>query len=139
VTGIFVAGGVPILALDDATLARNLGTQALPVVLVALGMGTATMYLLWRDHLRAARLTAIAAVASVVAGWGIGQYPWLIIDQLTIDEAAGAQSSIVALLIASGVAGVLVGPPLVYLFMLADQNRVGTALPGSIRQPDDAT
>ena len=32
------------------------------------------------------------AVGAVVTGWGVGQYPWMLVDQFTINDAAGAHS-----------------------------------------------
>ena len=46
---------------------------------------------------------------------GIGQYPWILVDELTIAEAAGAQPTLFGLLIVFVAATVLVLPPLGYL------------------------
>ena len=64
---------------------------------------------------------AVVAVGSVVTGWGVGQYPWLLVDQVTINDAAGADSTLVGLLIVVGLAGVIVLPALTYLFRLTQQ------------------
>jgi hypothetical protein len=40
-----------------------------------------------------ARIFAVAAVGATVAGWGVGQYPWMLVDQLTIDQAVGVDSA----------------------------------------------
>lgn len=55
---------------------------------------------------------------SVVCGWGIGQYPWFLVDQVRIEDAGGAPATLRALLVAVGLAVVLVLPPLAYLFRL---------------------
>ena len=60
----------------------------------------------------------MTAVASVVSGWGIAQYPWLLVDEVRIVDAAGATATLQGLLVAVGLAVVLVLPPLVYLFRL---------------------
>ncbi len=60
------------------------------------------------------------AVAAVVSGWGIGHYPWLLVDQVTIAAAAGAPATLQALqalLIVVAPAGVVV-PALAYLYRL---------------------
>ena len=66
-------------------------------------------------------------MATVVAGWGAAQYPWLLVDEVTIADGAGHRAALIGLLIAAGIAAVLVVPPLVYLFTLADSNLVGSA------------
>jgi cytochrome bd-type quinol oxidase subunit 2 len=35
----------------------------------------------------------------VIAGWGLCRYPWMLVDQLTINDAAGAQATFAALLV----------------------------------------
>ena len=62
-----------------------------------------------------ARVSAAVAVAAVVAGWGVGQYPWLLVDQSRIVDAAGATSTLAALLVVVALAGVIVLPALSYL------------------------
>jgi cytochrome d ubiquinol oxidase subunit II len=32
----------------------------------------------------------VTDAASVVVGWGVAQYPWMLVDEVTIDQAAGA-------------------------------------------------
>jgi cytochrome d ubiquinol oxidase subunit II len=85
------------------------------------------MYYLWHRRYRAARFGAGLAVATVVAGWGAAQYPWVLVDEVSIADGAGHRAALIGLLIAAGLAAVLVVPPLVYLFTLADSNQVGSA------------
>ena len=73
---------------------------------------------MWARRYRSARVTAVVAVGTVVSGWGVGQYPWLLVDQLTIDEAAGARATLWGLLVVVGLAGIVVLPCLAYLFSL---------------------
>jgi cytochrome d ubiquinol oxidase subunit II len=62
-----------------------------------------------------ARVSAAVAVVAVVAGWGVGQYPWMLVDQVRIVDAAGAASTLAALLVVVVLAGVIVLPALSYL------------------------
>ncbi len=116
--GVVVFAGLLPLRDDAPTLWAGLTGKALPLVVLAALAGLATLVLLLRRRYAVARLTAVAAVASVVSGWGVGQYPWLLVDQVTIEDAAGAPATLVGLLVAVGLAGVLVLPPLLYLFRL---------------------
>lgn len=124
-TGVVALCGIPVLAADADTLFDRLTGRGLPLVLVSAAAGLATIWLLWTRRLARARLTGAVAVAAVVAGWGVAQYPWLLVDTLTIDDAAGAPATMTALLISAVVAAVLVVPPLVYLLRLADTNQIG--------------
>jgi cytochrome d ubiquinol oxidase subunit II len=116
--GIIVFAGLfPIL--DDApTLRRGLVGPALPLVAVAALAGVTTLVLLYRRRFSIARITAAAAVGSVVAAWGVAQYPWLLVDQLTINAAAGAKTTLAALVVVIALAVVIVLPALAYLLRL---------------------
>jgi cytochrome d ubiquinol oxidase subunit II len=70
-----------------------------------------------------ARIGAVLAVGAVVLGWGVGQYPWLLVDEVTIVDAAGAPATLQALLIAVGIAAVQVVPALSYLYVLTQSER----------------
>ena len=118
VTGVVVfAALVPILR-DAPTLSSGLTGRAAPLIVLSAIAGGATLWLLWTRRFSLARGTAVIAVVSVISGWGIGQYPWLLVDAVTISDAAGARATLRALLIAVGLAGVVVLPPLIYLLRL---------------------
>jgi cytochrome d ubiquinol oxidase subunit II len=118
VTGLIVFAGLYPVIHDAPTLAAGLRTQALPLLAVALVAGVATVVLVFRRHFAAARFPAAAAVGSVITGWGVGQYPWMLVDTLTITQAAGAAETLQALLIVVALAGVIVLPSLGYLLWL---------------------
>ncbi|WP_244930129.1 cytochrome d ubiquinol oxidase subunit II [Nocardioides sp. W7] len=117
-TGAVVLGALVPLERDAPTLADGLETQAAPLIVLSSVAGVGTLVLLVRRRYAVARLTALVAVAAVVAGWGVGQYPWLLVDQVTIEDAAGADATLAALLVAVGIAAVLVVPSLAYLYRL---------------------
>ncbi|MEL6984026.1 MAG: cytochrome d ubiquinol oxidase subunit II, partial [Actinomycetota bacterium] len=127
-TGAVVLTGIPILIADDQTLVDGLLGRALPLVIGSGVAGLGALWLLWHRG-RPARVAAAGAVALVVAGWGAGQYPWLLVDELTIDDAAGASATLIGLLVAAGLALVLVAPPLVYLFNLVDTEQAADPAP----------
>ncbi len=120
VTGVVVMAGIPILIVDDQTLVDGLLGRALPPAAGSGIAGLGALWLLWRRRFRPARVAAAGAVALVVAGWGVAQYPWILVDRLQIEEAAGADATLVGLLVAAGLAAVLVVPPLVYLYRMVD-------------------
>ena len=126
ITGaIALFGIVPLNADADRLFDGLTGRGAVLIVASALA-GAATLWLLARRELRLARITSVLAVASVVAGWGVAQYPWLLVDEVEIADAAATSAVLTGLVVAFGVAVIVVVPPLVYLFVLADTNRVGT-------------
>jgi cytochrome d ubiquinol oxidase subunit II len=123
VTGTLVLGALLPLRDDAPTLYDGLTGRAAPLIAVSALAGVATLWLSWRRRFALARFPAVAAVASVVLGWGLGQYPWLLVDEIKIEDAAGASATLSGLLIAVGLAGVLVVPALGYLFWLTQTER----------------
>jgi cytochrome d ubiquinol oxidase subunit II len=117
-TGAVVFAALVPIQRDAPTLADGLEGRAAPLVVVSALAGVATLGLLWQRRFSLARLTAVAAVAAVVSGWGVGQYPWLLVDEMTIEDAAGATATLQGLLVAVALAAALVGPSLYYLFRL---------------------
>lgn len=118
VTGVLALGALIPIANDAPTLADGLTTRAAPLIATSILGGLAGLVLLIRRRYSAARLGAVVAVASVIVGWGVAQFPWLLVDELTIAEAAGAPATLRALLFVAALAAVIVLPPLVYLLRL---------------------
>jgi cytochrome d ubiquinol oxidase subunit II len=58
------------------------------------------------------------AVAAVITGWGVGQYPWMLVDEVTIADAAGAEAALAGLLVVVELAVVIVLPALGYVLWL---------------------
>jgi cytochrome d ubiquinol oxidase subunit II len=116
VTGAVVFAALVPIERDAPTLADGLSGRAAPLVVLSAVAGVATLVLLLRRHYPLARGTAVLAVAAVLLGWGWGQYPWLLVDHVTIEDGAGADATLVGLLVAVGLAAVIVLPALVWLF-----------------------
>jgi cytochrome d ubiquinol oxidase subunit II len=121
ITGVVVFAGLYPVAHDAPTLSHGLRTAASPLLVLAAVAGVAAVVLLYRRRFSAARAPAVAAVASVVIGWGVGQYPWLLVDQVTIEDGAGADSTLAGLLVVVCLAAVIVIPALIYLLRLTQQ------------------
>jgi cytochrome d ubiquinol oxidase subunit II len=119
---IVFAGLYPILN-DAPTLTHGLLHAALPLLVISALAGAMTLLLVYRRSYSIARFFAAAAVAAVVAGWGVGQYPWMLVDQLTINDAAGAKATLTALLVVVALAGVIVLPALAYLLRLTQSEK----------------
>jgi cytochrome bd ubiquinol oxidase subunit II len=120
-TGALVLAGIVPLDRDAPLLFERLTGPALPVIAVSAAAGLATLWMLWQDRPAVARITAVVAVAAVVVGWGVAQHPWLLVDQLTLADAAGARPTLISLLVVFGLAAVTVVPSLAYLFWLTQQ------------------
>jgi cytochrome d ubiquinol oxidase subunit II len=122
-TGLIVFAALVPIERDAPTLANGLEGRAAPLIIISALAGAATLVLLFRRRYAVARLTAVAAVAAVITGWGVAQYPWMLVDEVTIEDAAGAPATLAGLLIVVALAGVIVLPALVYLFWLTQSER----------------
>ena len=118
VTGSVVFAALVPIQRDAPTLSDGLQDQAGPLVVISALAGIVTLALIAVRRFSIARVTALVAVAAVVAGWGVGQYPWLLVDEVSITDAAGAPATLEALLVAVGLAAVIVIPALGYLYKL---------------------
>jgi cytochrome d ubiquinol oxidase subunit II len=124
VAGALALGGIVALRADARFVYDGLTSDGLPLVIVSALCGSGALFLLWRGARRGARPLAVGAVAAVIWGWGIAQHPYLLPQQLTIDEAAAPSATLTAVLIVFGVAVVLVIPSMVLLFTLAQRSLI---------------
>jgi|tagenome__1003787_1003787.scaffolds.fasta_scaffold20951538_1 cytochrome d ubiquinol oxidase subunit II len=141
VTGALAAAGLILLRSDARFVFDGLTGDGLPLVIVSILCGLAVLVLLRRGARRGARPLAIAAVAAVIAGWGIAQDPYLLPEKLTIADAAAPSATLTGVLIVFGIAVVLVLPSIALLFTLAQRDLVAETSkpsPRSSHRPDDA-
>ena len=110
--------GVPVLRSDAPDLFDGLTSDALPLVILSVLSGVGALGLLLRDATRGARLLAVFAVASVMGAWAVAQWPYVLPESLTFAAAAAPTGTLTAVLVAFGVAVVLVVPGFVLLYVL---------------------
>jgi cytochrome d ubiquinol oxidase subunit II len=118
-TGALVLGALVPIHHDAPTLSHELTGRAAPLIALSILGGILALALLARRSYAWGRLAAVVAVAAVIIGWGVAQYPWLLVDQTRIADAAGAPATLHALLVVVGLAAALVVPALAYLYRLA--------------------
>ncbi len=124
-TGVAALAGIAPLHHDAPLLFDRLTGRALPVVLVSAAAGLTALVLLWRERPTSARVAAVVAVASVVAGWGLAQYPWVLVEAAHIDDIAAPRSTLWSLVIVFALAAVTVLPALGYLYWLTQKKGLG--------------
>jgi cytochrome bd ubiquinol oxidase subunit II len=118
VAGALALAGIFVLRDDARFVYDGLTSEGLPLVLVSLACGLGALVLLWRREPRGVRPLAVAAVVAVIWGWGAAQYPYLLPETLTIEDGAGASTTLTAVLVVFGIAVVVVLPALALLFTL---------------------
>jgi len=121
VTGVLAAVGLVVLRADARPIFDGLLDEGLPFVIASALLGLLTLAGLLRGWSRALRPLAIGAVAAVVAGWAIAQYPYLLPETLTVNDGAGAGPALTALIVVFLIALAVVVPALALLFRLAQR------------------
>ncbi len=121
VVGATSLGGIVVLRHDAPRLAAHLQGRAAPLVVASALAGLGAMIAVARGRYRMARLPAVVAVVAVVVGWGVGQYPYVLEDRLTLDRGAGSPSTLLGLIVAFLLAAVTVVPSLIWLYVLTDR------------------
>jgi cytochrome bd ubiquinol oxidase subunit II len=121
--GLIVFAGLYPVVRDAPTLSQGLRDRGWPLLAMAAVAGAVAVVLIFRRRYRVARVFAATAVAAVVTGWGVGQYPWILVDQLTINEAAGAPATMAGLLLVVALAVLLILPAFAYLLWLTQSER----------------
>ena len=117
VAGVLALVGPFVLFADAPHFAERLTGNGFPELVASAVFGIASLVLLWRRRYVAVRVTAALAVASIILGWGLAQYPYLL-PGLTAQQAAADPAVLRAALAALSVGAVLLIPSLVWLFVL---------------------
>ena len=118
VAGVVSLVGIFVLADDADYLFDGLKTRALPLVILSGVSGVAALVLLARRTRLGARAAAVAAVGSVISAWGVAQWDYLLPTSLTISDAAAPDGTLTAVLVATGLAVLLLGPAFTLLYVL---------------------
>ena len=124
-----LAGGLAIAAMfvyrsDAHFIYEGLTGDALPLVIASVLAGIAAVAAMLSERTQATRALAVAAVVAVVWGWAVAQHPYLLPQDLTIGEAAGAPQTLDEVLVVFAVAVVVVLPSLGLLFLLDQRSLV---------------
>jgi cytochrome bd ubiquinol oxidase subunit II len=128
VTGGLAGGTFAELSSSAPYVYHRLTGIALPLVAISIAAGIAVLGLLWLRwyHALFLRATAAIAVATVVFGWGLAQYPYLFPTSLSLAAGSAPTGTLVAEFVVTGLAVLLVAPAFGLLYYL-QQRRLLTA------------
>jgi cytochrome d ubiquinol oxidase subunit II len=118
VAGVASIVGIFVLHADAEYVFHGLTSRALPLVILSALCGLGSLILLVRNATRGARLLAVGAVASIVIGWGVAQWPYLLPESLKVSEGAAPSGTLTTLLVAAVGAALIVLPGFVFLYVL---------------------
>lgn len=112
-----------VLAISEApTLWQGLIGKALPFAIAAVVIGLATAAALLRHLDYLARVLVAAETACIFLAWGVAQWPYLIVPDVTVDNGASPASVLGPLLIVSVLGLVILLPSLWYLFTVVKRS-----------------
>lgn len=121
VTGAVTLAAAAIIELDADTLASGLHGRGLALVAISAVAGSVSLWRLYRGQWGRARIGAVIAVAAIVTGWGVSQYPYLLVDEIEIADAIGARSTQIGLVVVFLGAAVTAVPALAWLYVLVNK------------------
>jgi cytochrome d ubiquinol oxidase subunit II len=138
VTGLVGIAGLFVLRADAPRLFDGLTGRALPVVIFSVLAGLAALGLLATRRYVLARTASALAVTAILVGWALAQYPYVLLPELTIEEAAAGRATLVALLVALIAGTVFLVPALVYLYVLFQRLPAGPTSSRAESTPEGA-
>jgi cytochrome d ubiquinol oxidase subunit II len=116
--GVISVAGLFVLHADAQHVYDGLTSRALPFVVLTVLCGILSCFSLTREAARGARLFSVAAVAGLIASWGVAQWPYLLPTSLTVSAAASPDGTLEAVIAAVVLAALIVLPGFVLLYVL---------------------
>jgi len=116
--GVLAGTGLALAATEIPALADGFRERAWPLVILSVASGAASLVLLTLRRYTTAAIAAAGAVAAVIWGWGVAQYPALVPPAVTVENAKAPAAVLRAMLWAIAAGGVVLVPSLAYLFYL---------------------
>lgn len=116
--GVLSATGLLLARLHAPALWAGLSGDALPAIAVSAAAGLGSLAALAARRPALAVIGAAGAVVTVLAGWALAQYPFLVPPAITVEDARAPESVIRAVLAGSAAGGAVLLPSLAWLFYL---------------------
>ncbi|MET9310953.1 cytochrome d ubiquinol oxidase subunit II [Kribbella sp. NPDC003505] len=118
VAAVVAVAALFVLNAEASHVFDGMTSRALPAAILSVLSGLGALVLLTRYAARGARVLAVLAAAGIIVSWGIAQWPYLLPESLTVAAAAAPDDTLVALLVAAGLAVLIVVPGFVLLYVL---------------------
>jgi cytochrome bd ubiquinol oxidase subunit II len=127
--GALAIAGIAIVNSDAPDLYDGLTSEAgLALVLLSGAAGVATLAMVWTGRFGPARLGAAVAVGSIIAAMAVAVEPDFLPGELSLEDAAAGDPTLIATLISVAVGLCLILPSLGYLFRLVLKGRLDQEL-----------
>ena len=116
--GILAWLGLLMCWLEAPALWRGLTQRGWPLILTSMVAGVGSLFALRNNQYRLGNLMAATAVATVLLGWGLGQYPVLVPPSITIQSSKSPDVVLWAMAGCILVGAAIMFPALWWLFRL---------------------
>jgi cytochrome d ubiquinol oxidase subunit II len=116
--GALAAAGLVLVRSEAPVLWDGMLHEGLAFVVISAVGGVATLVAVWRRRYRVGRVAAIVAVSSVLFGWGVAQWPYLIVPDVTVSEAAAPDPTLRVVAIGFAIGATVLAPSLFLLFRI---------------------
>ena len=119
---VFAMAAISLAAshADKAHIAEGITRTPIGIAIqVVTGvLATTAIWALWTRHYGIARFAAAAQAVSIISGWALAQFPWIIPEELRIRDAAAPRETLLLLLVGLVIGGAILIPALRYLYRL---------------------
>jgi cytochrome d ubiquinol oxidase subunit II len=118
VAGVTASVGLFVLHDDAPYIFDGITSRSLPLAILSAIAGVASLWLLRKRSTRGMRLAAVAAVGFLLLAWAVAQWDYILPQTLTVHAAAAPTGTITAVLVATGLAVLMILPAFVLLYVL---------------------
>jgi cytochrome d ubiquinol oxidase subunit II len=123
-SGAVAVAGLFVLHSDAHRLYGRLVHNGWPCIAISALAGALALVATMRGSVALVRPLGAVAVAAVLTGWGVAQYPYLLGTHLSIHAAAAPGATMTALGVVTVAAALLVGPSMLVLYLLTIRGRL---------------
>jgi len=125
-TGVLALAGVVYVATDAPGLWAGFRERSWPLIAGSVLAGFLSLYSLQRERYHSAVVASAAAVTTVVWGWAVAQYPFLVPPTITVESTKAPDNVLLLLILTIALGSMLLLPAIGYLFYLFKRvGRVG--------------
>lgn len=118
IAGVLAAVGLVLVHSEAPVLWEGMRDAGLLLAALSAVAGIGSLVAVWSRRYRLARAGAVAAVASVLFGWGVAQWPYLIVPDVTVTAAAAPDATLRVVVVGFAIGGAVLAPSLYLLFRL---------------------
>jgi cytochrome d ubiquinol oxidase subunit II len=118
IAGVLAAVGLVLVRGEAPVLWEGMRESGLLFAALSAIAGVGSLMSVWTRRYRLARAGAVAAVASVLFGWGVAQWPYLIVPDVTVTSAAAPDATLRVVVVGFAIGGAVLAPSLYLLFRI---------------------